>query len=228
MTDLNPKARALVQASRRALRPNAGDRARIDAALRDRLGPDACPAQGDAKLSRAVRWKAAAGLALGVCVLGTLALLMLRPAGSPAPATRSAPPPQPPMAASKDSAPTSQLPVSNLQAVTASPPRVATHPKSHARPDDRLARELALLSRATSALHAGDAAGALKTLDEHQRTFPNGLLSEERRAAKAQALCSLGRISEGRAELARLRPHSPSAARVEHSCEQPPSAATAH
>jgi hypothetical protein len=90
-------------------------------------------------------------------------------------------------------------------------------PALHAR--DRLAEEVALLSRATTALRAGRAAEALKTLDEHQSRFPRGALSEERRAAKAQALCSLGRMSEGRAELARLAPQSPAAARAKQVCD---------
>jgi len=77
---------------------------------------------------------------------------------------------------------------------------------------------VALLSRATSALRAGRAADALTLLNEHQHKFPKGVLSEERRAAKAQALCSLGRQTEGRAELARLAPHSPAAIRAQQAC----------
>jgi hypothetical protein len=76
-----------------------------------------------------------------------------------------------------------------------------------------------LLSRATTALRAGRAVEALKALDEHQSRFPRGALGEERRAAKAQALCSLGRMSEGRAELARLAPESPALARAKQVCD---------
>jgi hypothetical protein len=84
---------------------------------------------------------------------------------------------------------------------------------------DRLAEEVALLSRATKALRAGRAAEALRALDEHQSKFPRGALSEERRAAKAEALCSLGRVREGRAELGRLAPQSPAAARAKQVCD---------
>jgi hypothetical protein len=84
---------------------------------------------------------------------------------------------------------------------------------------DRLAEEVALLSRATKALRAGRAGEALRALDEHQSRFPRGALSEERRAAKAEALCSLGRVSEGRAELGRLAPQSPAAARAKQVCD---------
>src|SRR6185369_7565739 len=84
---------------------------------------------------------------------------------------------------------------------------------------DRLAEEVALLSRATSALRAGRAAEALKFLDEHQRKFPKGVLGVERRGARAQALCALKRVGEGRAELARLAPQSPAAGRAKQVCD---------
>jgi hypothetical protein len=78
---------------------------------------------------------------------------------------------------------------------------------------------VALLARATSSLHAGRPADALKVLDEYQRRFPKGLLAEERRAARAQALCSLGRQSEAETELARLAPQSLAAARARQACD---------
>jgi len=62
-------------------------------------------------------------------------------------------------------------------------------------------------------------AEALKALDEHRRKFPNGFLTVERRAARAQALCSLQRVGEGRAELARMAPDSPAAARSRQVCD---------
>ncbi len=75
------------------------------------------------------------------------------------------------------------------------------------------------MSRATTALSAGRYADALKALDEHQREFPNGVLSQERRAAKVQALCSLGRVIEGRAQLAHLSAQSPVANRAKQVCD---------
>jgi len=98
--------------------------------------------------------------------------------------------------------------------ISAEPPAPSVRPAQ-----DRLAQEVALLARATSDLHAGRAANALKVLDEYQRQFPKGLLTEERRAARAQALCALGRQSEAQAELARLAPQSPAAARAKQVCE---------
>jgi hypothetical protein len=86
------------------------------------------------------------------------------------------------------------------------------------RASDRLSEEVTLLSRATSALRAGRASDALKTLNEHQSKFPKGLLSEERRAARAQALCALGRRPEAEREIAKLSPTSPQAARAKQAC----------
>jgi hypothetical protein len=213
MTDLNPKAHALMQAGRAALRATSADRERIEALLRTRLGTDALPHDtGVAHASSSISWQVVVGVAGGICILGVVALVALRPvASAPAasvrdpvvPAAQSAAFEPPPTAAEAPApvAPASELPESQA-------PRVR----------DRLAREVSLLSRATSELRAGHAAAALKTLAEHRRSFPNGTLREERRAAEAQALCSLGRVREGRAELAQLAPGSPAAARAEQVC----------
>ena len=80
---------------------------------------------------------------------------------------------------------------------------VASH---HGR--DNLSEEVAILSRAETELHAGRPAVALRLLDEHERKFGNGLLAEERIAARVQALCALGRTTEADAQLARLSPKS--------------------
>ena len=47
-----------------------------------------------------------------------------------------------------------------------------------------------------------------RLLNEHERRFGNGLLAEERIAARIQALCALGRTTEADAQLARLSPKS--------------------
>jgi hypothetical protein len=84
-----------------------------------------------------------------------------------------------------------------------------------------LAAEVAILSRAGAELHNGRAAAALKTLDEHQRKFPSGLLAQERASARIQALCALGRVKEAETELgrlSRLSPQSPHEARAREAC----------
>lgn len=204
MVELTPKARALLKTAQTALRATDADRARIDAALRARLGPDALPAKRTlTRVPSAARWQLAAAGALGIGLVGALVVWGSRRDLSPhaqeahlAPQldeTRDAPAP-----------------------LDTALPEVPEQPAVRA--TDGLTREVALLSRATSELRAGRAERALRALAEHERQFPNGVLNEERRAAKAQALCSLGRVSEGRAELTRLAPHSPAAARARQAC----------
>jgi hypothetical protein len=96
----------------------------------------------------------------------------------------------------------------------AGPPAASAH-----RPQERLAAEVALLSRATRDLHAGRAVKVLETLDEYCRKFPKGLLNNDQRAARAQALCALGRFDEANRELAALAPQSPLAVRAKQFCD---------
>lgn len=81
--------------------------------------------------------------------------------------------------------------------------------------------ELALIGAAQAALGGGDTAGALEHLDRHAERFPDGVLAQERMAARAIALCRLERLEAGRTELARLdreAPRSPLLARVRSEC----------
>jgi RNA polymerase sigma-70 factor (ECF subfamily) len=58
-------------------------------------------------------------------------------------------------------------------------------------------------------------------LDKHARSFPNGILAEERAAERVLALCALDRMADARAAASaflRAHPHSPLAARVKSSC----------
>jgi hypothetical protein len=223
MTDLSPKARALIQSGRSAFRPSDTDRARIESGLREHLGADALAAGTTTTIKTFASWKVAAGLTLTVGVLGMTAFMWLRhPASDRKPQPQTAPMSTTP-APAPEKASTIHAP---SPAETTSVGSVQVRePVRQPAPRDRLSREVALLSRATSALHAGDPTAALKALEEHQRKFPNGVLSEERRAAKALALCSLARFNEGRSELARLAPQSPEAARARELCNPQPSAA---
>jgi hypothetical protein len=221
---LSPKARALVEAGKGAARPSAADRERIQAALRSRLGPEALGSEASGASTATSTgaagpgWPLVAGVIAGLGAVGGLLFLALR-----APEVQERPPEVVPPAVTAAPAIVS---VSSARPVEApSPPSSAPPVASSEAPtpaarskQDRLSQEVALLSSATKSLNAGRAAEALKVLDEHQRKFPGGLLTEERRAARAQALCSLGRISEAKSELARLAPRSPAAARVQQVC----------
>jgi hypothetical protein len=98
-------------------------------------------------------------------------------------------------------------PVTGLDSNPAkSGPAASTREQPRSR--DSLSEEVAILSRAETELHSGRPEAALKTLSEHERRFPRGILKEERIAARIQALCALGRGSEANGLLARLKPGS--------------------
>jgi outer membrane protein assembly factor BamD (BamD/ComL family) len=82
---------------------------------------------------------------------------------------------------------------------------------------------MGLLGVAQTAIQRGDYVSALAKLDEHQRSFPSGLLAEERTAARVVALCGANRQAEARALAAtflKQHPTSPLAPRVKSACEQ--------
>jgi hypothetical protein len=88
-----------------------------------------------------------------------------------------------------------------------------------------VAAETRLVRQGLAALHAGDPARALALFDEHARSFPAGVLSEERAGERVIALCALGRVAEARAaarDFGTAYPHSPLVARIDPSCAAAP------
>jgi hypothetical protein len=83
--------------------------------------------------------------------------------------------------------------------------------------------ESALLRRAQTELSAGRTDEALRLLAEHERSFSDGALREERAAGRVLALCQAGKAAEARAlaeQFLRDNPSSPLAARVRGACAQ--------
>jgi hypothetical protein len=84
-----------------------------------------------------------------------------------------------------------------------------------------LEQELALLNEAQAALRAHQPAQALAQLERHAQAFPTGFMAQERQAARALALCELGRKSEARAlaaQFVRSWPASPLVSRMNEVC----------
>jgi hypothetical protein len=216
MAELSPRARELLRAG--TIRPSAADRARIQKALQARLGmPAPSVPESPALPAPRSRWPFISSAIVGVGLMGGAVYLSQRHA------PETVVPAQAPAAAAVVTSPASPESTPPVEAATVSalPAAVAPGapaPSSHTA-RDRLAQEVALLERATSALHAGRPADALKVLDEYQRKFPSGLLSQDRGSARAQALCALGRRSEAQAELARLPAQSPGSARAKQVCD---------
>lgn len=225
MSELSPEARELVDDGLSVLRPSSRDRARVATALAARLGTAALlvPHAAGAAPKPLVAWAklhtAMAGVGAGVAAIGATYWLTQTPptpteapVKPPAVAAVAVPHVAPPASSveSSDVTPASQL---------APEPPVTSPRKTVA--VDQLAEEVAILSKATSALRAGNPAEGLRVLEEHQRKFPKGRLAEERRAARIQALCALGKLSAAEAELARLAqssPRSPHLARAQRAC----------
>lgn len=223
MSELGPRAREILRSGRELNRPTDADRERIDQALRERLGAALLLSEGG-KAPPAVRprWPFVMSCMVGAGLVGGGIFFAARHA----PVATSAPPAVVSAVAVNSAALLAPVPIEPRMPVRPELPKALALASSErpaaasARPaEDRLAQEVALLARATSSLHAGRAADALKTLDEYQRRFPNGKLTEERRAARAQALCALGRQSEAESELARLAPKSLAAARARQVCD---------
>ena len=222
MSTLSPKGQELIRAGRRAFLPTDAERERLLGVLRTRLGDTALPPDMSSVATAAAAgrsiWQLISVVVVGMSIVGGTVFLALRPetrresaqeAVAPVAATMQVidtfVPPSAEQPASAAATPSTVPPV---------PPATSAH---HAQ--DRLAAEVALLSRATRDLRADRPAKSLKALDEYRRKFPKGLLSEEQRAARTQALCSLGRFDEAKARLAELAPKSPLAVQAKQFCD---------
>jgi hypothetical protein len=178
---------------------------------------------------------------LGAGVLGGLATV-----GALAAVEAVRTPPDPPaMVAAKGHAPEAERRVATVAAAareTAAPPaaipaddpkpepvRVAAKASASAPPDHAgapsLADEVASLDAARTALAGGDASGALRALDDHDRRFPGGALGPESTVLRVEALARRG----DRAAAARLgkayldaHPRSPYASRIRSLIGAPP------
>lgn len=223
MSDLSPRAREVLRSGVKP--PTLADRQRILSALHARLGT-AVPVAKPSALAPAIsRWSLISGAIVGLGLIGGALYLMTRhePEASPPLITVG------PSASAIDSSVPVPVSAPPLESATIPAPAIsaaldAPDQRSHPAPD-RLAQEVSFMERATAALHAGHAAAALKVLDEYQRRFPNGSLTLERRAARAQALCSLGRSSEAQQELAALPARSLGVARAKQVCDAASNAA---
>jgi hypothetical protein len=141
-------------------------------------------------------------------------------------AAREATPTSPPLQAAVRAAEPSEEPTPVVSVPQASPrEKSPASLAANAVPqvESTLEIETRLLRDAEALRRAGNGARALVLLDEHAARFPNGVLAEERTAARVFALCDLGRVSDASGEAQRFlaeRPRSPLAARVRASCAE--------
>jgi hypothetical protein len=127
-----------------------------------------------------------------------------------------APPPATPTAVTKSpvvAAPSEAAPAEPSDAAPLAPVKPETKPASAG----DLAAELAALDAARAKLAAGDANGALASLDDYARTFPRGRLVLEAEVLRIDALAKSGQVSTAKkhAEVfLRRHPNSVLASRV--------------
>jgi hypothetical protein len=99
-------------------------------------------------------------------------------------------------------------------------PPARTAPGAHRSvrsPARRLGDETMLIKDARQALRAGDAARALRLLEESRRLFPSGVLQQERERLAIEALVKAGRAAEASARATaflRKYPDSPHASEI--------------
>jgi hypothetical protein len=126
--------------------------------------------------------------------------------------------PAPSVAAASSGSPTSPQLGSVSTASSSRTDRTDARSGTLRHPRDSLSEEVAILSRAETELHSGRPENALSLLNEHERKFSNGILAEERIAARVQALCALGRNTEADAQLVHLSPKSLHGQRARQAC----------
>jgi hypothetical protein len=224
MSTLSPKGQALVRAGRRAYQPNDADRARLLDQLRSRLGDAALPASMNTATTALTvgssTWPLLSAVVVGLGILGGAAFYAWPRAKAP---ERPAQTQSAPVAATPEVPLPVAPPAEEAPTIAAATPPVVQVPalpsSSGLRQKDRLTTEVALLVRATSDLRAGRPAEALRSLDEYRSRFPKGVLGEEQRAARVQALCALGRFDEAKASLVGLPKHSLLAIRAKQFCD---------
>ncbi|HEY5959066.1 MAG TPA: hypothetical protein VIV60_21055 [Polyangiaceae bacterium] len=219
MSGLSPELRKLLPVYKDANRPTDADSARVIEGLRARLGEGAFTAGPQS--TQVATTTASTGLVIGKgAIIGLAGLAVaggvwLLTTQRPRAAVTEAKPAVERVEvlapnSNSSSAPTAIERESSQGLATAMPTaaggNVRPAASHHAR--DKLAQEVALLARAQAALGSGKPAVALDVLNEHERRFGRGLLTEERTAARIQALCALGRSTEADAQLARLSPTS--------------------
>jgi hypothetical protein len=237
MSDLEHRARVIVEAARDADVPSSVDRDRIKRAVLVQI------AAGSVLASTAAAGTLSIGAKVGLAVLavslvggGTVGLLEVRSAHRAASALSRVSPPSVPALAPIP------LPVAPTEVIREESPapaaaderaRKVEKPRKVAvqngraakgAEEDQLNAEVAVLKRAREELRLGRPAAALEALVEYDQRFGKGVLGEERQAMAAIAACQAepGPSSRAQAEaFMRRAPASPLRNRVREACITP-------
>jgi hypothetical protein len=178
--------------------------------------------------------KVVGALAIVGVVGGGLALVLGRdPApdrvtvddSSDTPASTSPEPREPEVVIPEPVTPAPEVVTPEPEVVAPKPAKLTTSkPKPRSKPPVQaksLADEVALMQALSTALKHGDSSKVLALVAEHERDFAKGQFIEERRAAKARALCQSGKLAAGTKEAERFATRWPSSihlAAVDQDC----------
>lgn len=228
MNELSTRARSLIEAANAAAGPSVADRARVRAALETKLAglaaasPPAASLAGPLKVLAGASLVAVAGGLLLVAFPGTppqraplpAELVVSTPAPHPAeagaPLSLSLSPGERRLSAPALMAKRRRRAPPEKQVAAAIPEPVAPSPELAARAEPPPAQTCSLLEELEAvravqlSLSAGEAAQALRALDELAERCPAGALLEERHAARLIAMCELGSASTSSPEVKRF------------------------
>jgi hypothetical protein len=161
------------------------------------------------------------GVLGGVVTVGAVAVVQSRNSAAPsvAPSVKTAANPAPIEPAPIQTAAPAAEPAPSAAPIEEPAAKPAEAPKASAKPAEKtsLADEVAALDVARVALASGNAAAALRALDDHDRRFPGGALGPEATVMRIEALALRGdRASAARLGRAFLdaHPRSPHASRI--------------
>jgi hypothetical protein len=236
MNDLDPQARAIVDAAREADAPSAADHDRIKRAVLVQIVAGTAVASTAA--AGTLSMSAKVGLALvAVAVVGggTAGIVKMRSIHQAAAVraraavrTEVAPRPAAAPLLIPQAPPVPTLPDENAKRTER--PRKASAPigrVAKAADEDPLNAEVAVLTRAREELRLGRPGRAIEALAEYDRLFGRGVLGEERQAIAAIAACQAtpGPAARAQAEgFMRRAPASPLRERVREACITPTTA----
>jgi hypothetical protein len=237
MNELDPRARAIIDAAREGDRPSLADHDRIKKAILLQLAAGAAVsagAAGSVAAAGTLSLAAKVGLTvLAVSVAGGGVATYVKVRGhhetarveraherqvTTARAESPSAPSSPPVAQSE---PSPSAPASATPRRPDKPRRPEPLKEESIAPQDRLSAEVDVLKQARQELRLGRPAQALQVLADYEHRFGEGTLGEERRALSAIAACQAQPGAAARASASaflRSAPRSPLAERVRVAC----------
>jgi hypothetical protein len=238
MKELSPSARRLFELARGQDDPDELARTRVGRALSAMIAAEATLLAAGALAPKSIaagvgaiaaKYTLVVGVTGALVAAGWLTLRTAQPVARPVASSHQAAPaaPSPPILVEAEPAASAALPAAAARepskaTVSRKPARPAEFPAANAAvTQDVLRAETEALRLAQQALRDQQPEQALRLLAEQDVRFRDGLLRQERAAARVLALCQAGKADEARAQALRFErswPRSALLARVRAAC----------